>query len=343
MSRPTPTVTEAAPRAERDAVEHPTAEARVALFGLGGVGRAFLDLLGERPRGVSLVAAADSRGALVGELDAQDVLDRKAAGPLPASPGIRALVDKAGADVVLDLSACDFATAEPSLSILRAGLEAGTAVVTANKAPLARHWRELNAGADGARRIGYAAAAGAALPAVAVARTLARADDVRSFDAVLTGTTTFVLDAMAAGASAPDAVRAAQEEGIAEPDPSIDIGGWDTAAKLVILAHTLWDCDLGLDDVNVTGIEGADPSALRAGGVRLVGRAERRPGGVNARVSPVRLEPDHPLARLRGAEKGVVFRGADTGEVVVAGGRSHPRGAAAAALGDVLELMEDRA
>ncbi len=345
MSRPTPTATEAAPRPQRDAAEHPAGEARVALFGLGGVGRAFLDLLNERRRGVSLVAAADSRGALVGdELHPQDILDRKAAGPLPASPGIRALVDEAGADIVLDLSSCDFATAEPSLAILRAGLEAGTAVVTANKAPLARHWRELNAGADaGTRRIGYAAAAGAALPAVAVARTLARADDVRSFDADLTGTTTFVLDAMAAGASAPAAVRAAQEQGIAEPDPSLDIGGWDTAAKLVILAHTLWDCELGLADVDVTGIEGADPAALRAGGVRLVGRAERRPGGVDARVSPVRLEPDHPLARLRGAEKGVVFRGLDTGEVLVAGGRSHPRGAAAAAMGDVLELMEDRA
>ena len=316
---------------------------RIAVFGLGGVGRAFLDLLTERSCGLSLVAAADSRGALVGDLSPEAVLRHKAAGPLPEGPGLRALLDEARPSVVVDLSACDFGTAEPSLSILRAGLDAGGAVVTANKAPLARAWSTLHAGANGTRRIGYAAAAGAALPAVAVARALARRDDVRSFEAVLTGTTTFVLEAMAGGASAEDAVRAAQEQGIAEPDPSIDVGGWDTAAKLVILAHTLWDCDLEIDDVDVTGIEGADPAALRAGGVRLVGRAERRSTGVRASVAPVALAPDHPLARLRGAEKGVLFRGADTGEVLVAGGRSHPRGAATAALADVLELLEEAA
>jgi len=316
---------------------------RIAVIGLGGVGRAFLELLTERSRGLSLVAAADSRGALVGDLSPEAVLRHKAAGPLPEGPGLRALLDEARPSVVVDLSACDFGTAEPSLSILRAGLDAGGAVVTANKAPLARAWSTLHAGANGTRRIGYAAAAGAALPAVAVARALARRDDVRSFEAVLTGTTTFVLEAMAGGASAEDAVRAAQEQGIAEPDPSIDVGGWDTAAKLVILAHTLWDCDLEIDGVDVTGIEGADPAALRAGGVRLVGRAERRSTGVRASVAPVALAPDHPLARLRGAEKGVLFRGADTGEVLVAGGRSHPRGAATAALADVLELLEEAA
>jgi homoserine dehydrogenase len=315
---------------------------RIAVFGLGGVGRAFLELLAERPRGLRLVAAADSRGALLGELSPAEVLRRKAAGPLPAGPSLDELLHQAAPDVVVDLSSCDFRTAEPSLSILHASLAAGARVVTANKAPLARAWHRLHAGANGTRRIGYAAAAGAALPAVVVARTLRREDDVQAFDAVLTGTTTFVLEAMAAGATADEAVRAAQDRGIAEPDPSIDVGGWDTAAKTVILAHTLWDCDLGLDGVDVTGIDGADPVAVRAGGVRLVGAAELRDGMVHVRVAPVTLESGHPLARLRGAEKGVVFRGVDTGEVVVAGGRSHPRGAAAAALGDVLEFREER-
>src|SRR3954447_22958493 len=106
--------------APRTAAVHPRCGPRVALFGLGGVGRAFLGLLGERPGGVSLTAAADSRGALVGELESYDVLERKASGPLPASPGVRALIAEARPDVVVDLSACDFATAEPSLSILRA-------------------------------------------------------------------------------------------------------------------------------------------------------------------------------------------------------------------------------
>jgi homoserine dehydrogenase len=145
---------------------------------------------------------------------------------------------------------------------------------------------------------------------------------------------------MAGGASAEDAVRRAQEAGIAEPDPSVDVGGWDTAAKVVILANTLWDGALDLDAVEVSGIEAADPDAVRRGRARLVGRAERTADGVRARVSVVPLDGDHPLARLSGSEKGVVFRGPGIGEFVVTGGRSHPRGAAGAAFGDVVAIAE---
>jgi homoserine dehydrogenase len=314
---------------------------RIALFGLGGVGRAFLELLAERPRGLRLVAAADSGGALTGELSPSAVLERKAAGALPPGPDTSALIRETAPGVIVDLSSCDFHTAEPALTIISAGLASGAAVVTANKAPLARAWDRLGERANGSGRIGYTAAAGAALPAVAVARALRRSGEVESFDAVLTGTTTFVLDAMSAGASAEDAVRAAQTQGIAEPEPSIDVGGWDTAAKLVILARTLWDCDLGLDQVEVAGIDAADPDDVRRGGVRLVGHARRTGDRVEARVGPLRLGADHPLARLRGSDKGVVFHGPVVGDVLVAGGRSHPRAAAAAALGDVLAFVEE--
>jgi homoserine dehydrogenase len=314
---------------------------RVALFGLGGVGRAFLEIASDRPGAVRLVAAADSRGALAGDLSPREVLERKAAGPLPAAAGGPArLIRDSGADIVVDTVSCDFRTGEPSLSILRDALDAGRAAVTANKAPLARAWRTLMGDCAAGGRVRYAAAAGAAFPAVTVARALRREDDVEAFEAVLTGTTTFVLEAMAAGASAEDAVRRAQAAGIAEPDPSVDVGGWDTAAKVVILANTLWNDALDLDAVDVSGIEAADPDAVRRGGARLVGRAERTADGVRARVSVVALDAEHPLARLRGSEKGVVFRGPGIGEVVVTGGRSHPRGAAGAAFGDVVAIAE---
>ncbi|MEX2203927.1 MAG: hypothetical protein WD965_07540 [Actinomycetota bacterium] len=320
-----------------------SAEARIALFGVGGVGRAFLELIEERATPVVMVCAADSRGAVLGELSAADVAGWKAAGSpdrvVGSTPG--ELIARAKPDVVVDLTSCDFETAEPSLAILRAGLDAGLPVVTANKSPLARHGAELRARAGGWHRIGCAAAAGAALPAAAVARALARTDRIDSIEGVLTGTTTFVLDEMRRGVSVHDATKAAQEAGIAEPDPSIDLGGWDTAAKLVVLASIVWeelDLDLDLDGVAVSGIEAADPSA--DGLQQLVGRAQRRGDEVTARVEPEVLDPRHPLSALRGRDKGVVFRGPAIGEVVVTGGRSHPGGTAAAALGDVLRLTE---
>lgn len=316
--------------------------ARVALFGLGGVGRAFLELLHERDTGLELVLAADSRGALIGDgLDPAAVLERKAAGLPPASASVAALLDRAGADIVVDLTACDFRTAEPAASVLLAALSRGASVVTANKAPLARRWREIRgAAAERGLQIGYASAAGAALPAVEVARALGRADRIESIEGVLNGTASFVLRETATGRSFGDAVRTAQEQGIAEPDPSMDLGGWDTASKLVILANTLWDVALDLDDVAVTGIDETNASDADGAPVQLIGRAQVAGGDIVADVRPRTLAHGHPLAALAAGEKGVLFEGPSIGRVLVSGGRSSPRGAAAAALGDVLRIGE---
>lgn len=320
------------PRSER---------ARVVVVGLGGVGVALLELMGERAHEMQLVGVADSKGSLAGKLDPSAILLAKRYGPLP--PGVSGVnfLDSAKPDVVVDVTACDFRTTEPALSVILGGFEAGAHVATANKMPLARFWTEIGAaGAARGRRLGYSGATGAALPALAVARSLARMDAVDSIEGILTGTTTFILDELARGEKFKDALLRAQEQGIAEPDPSVDIGGWDTAAKMVILANTIWGTDLTLDSVRVQGLEAGSGLGQTEGRLRLIGRATREGGVVNVDVGPSPLGTEHPLASLRGSEKGVVFRGPTIGHVVVSGGRSSPRGAAAAVLGDVVELVQ---
>jgi homoserine dehydrogenase len=307
----------------------------VAVFGLGRVGLALLELLSERDVPIRLTGVADSRGALAGDLDPEAVIELKRAGSLPAEVPRVDVVKLAEPDVVVDVMSCDLATGEPALSVILEAFRHGVHAVTANKAALARRWADIRDAAAGAgKRLGYASAAGGALPAVAVARSLGRADDIGSFEGVLTGTTTFILDEMANGTSFADAVRRAQEEGIAEPDPSVDIGGWDTAAKVVILANTMWGTVHSLDDVAIKGLS-EDLEVAGDGPLHLVGSA-RRDGDLV--VEPRRLTPDHPLSSLTGRDKGVVFFGPAVGQVLVAGGRSHPTGAAAAVLGDILEL-----
>jgi homoserine dehydrogenase len=315
-------------------------EKRLAIFGLGGVGTALLELLTERHPALRLTGIADSRGALAGDLNPHDALAAKRAGSLPTEVPRSDLLKIADPDVVVDVMSCDPLTAEPALSVIIEGFEHGAHVVTANKTPLARFWSDIRGAAERAgKRLGYSSAAGAALPAVAVARSLARVDEVTAFEGVLTGTTTFVLDEMAKGMSIEDAVRSAQEQGIAEPDPTVDVGGWDTAAKVVILANTLWNTHGSISDVDVIGLSD-DVQPVREGRpTRVVGRARREGGQV---VEPVLLAADHPLAALKGREKGVVFFGPAIGQVIVAGGRSHAKGAAAAVLGDVLELAGER-
>lgn len=310
----------------------------MAVAGLGGVGRSLLELIVERDLPLRLVAVADSHNSVVGDLDPRAVVAGKERGVLPGRPG-DALAD-ARPDVFVDVMSCSFETGEPSLSAMLGALEAGVPVVTANKVPLARAWRKLHQATFGSGvSIGYSGAAGAALPAVAVARSLARVDDVVGFHGVLTGTTTYVLDEMTSGASFENAVRAAQRLGIAEPDPSVDIGGWDTACKAVILANTLWDLDVELSEVSVRGLDGALQMSSTPGKLRLTARARRDGNACVIDVGPEVLDPDDPLSALKGRDKGIVFEGGAIGAVTVSGGRSHPRGAAAAVLGDVLEAI----
>jgi homoserine dehydrogenase len=324
----------AGPTRERTAVSE-RSDVCVAVFGLGGIGVAFLELLSERDIHVRLTGVADSRGAVTGDLDPRAVIELKRAGSLPAEIPHADVVKLAEPNVVVEVMSCDFATGEPALSVILEAFGHGAHVVTANKAPLARRWADIqDAAARAGKRLGYVSAAGAALPAVAVARSLGRADVIDAFEGVLTGTTTFILDEMANGTPFGDAVRRAQEGGIAEPDPSVDISGWDTAAKVVILANTMWGTAHSLDDVAITGLS-ENLAVAGDGPLRLVGSA-RRDGELV--VEPRRFAPDHPLSGLRGRDKGVVFLGPSVGQVMVAGGRSHPRGAAAAVLGDVLEV-----
>jgi homoserine dehydrogenase len=312
-------------------------ETRVAIFGLGGVGTALLELLAERHPPIRLTGIADSQGGLAGDLDPLGALAVKRAGSLPAEVPHSDLLKVADPDVVVDVMSCDAQTAEPALSVILEAFEHGAHVVTANKSPLAYFWSVVRGAAERARRrLGYSSAAGAALPAVAVARSLARVDEITAFEGVLTGTTTFVLDQMAKGVTFQDAVSRAQEQGIAEPDPTLDLGGWDTAAKVVILANTLWNTNFSINDVNVTGLC-EDVQPMHEGRpTRLVGRARREGTLV---VEPMLLTADHPLVTLKEREKGVVFFSPAIGQVMVAGGRSHAKGAAAAVLGDVLELV----
>jgi homoserine dehydrogenase len=315
---------------------------RVALFGLGRVGRAFLELLHERKTDVALVAVVDSRAALIGELDPEKILKTKRAGlPLSNIGGTRAIAESRP-DVVVDLTSCDFRTGEPARSIIVDGIGAGAHVVTANKAPLARHWHDVH---ESARRAGvgvrYAAACGAALPLIAVASSLRRSDHVHSVEGVLTGTAAYVLNEMRSGVAFEDAVQRAQQQGIAEPDPSIDMEGWDSAAKLVLLANTLWPAELALSSVSVTGVAAARAD-LNHSVTHLMSTASFDGSEVRAEVRPEKLPPAHPLSSLKGSDKGVVFTGGSIGRVVVTGGRSHPRGAAAAAFGDMLAAIGDQ-
>jgi len=336
---------------------------RVLLCGFGRVGRAFARLAEEkRP---SLLAAHGLALDLIGVgelagsahdpagLAAGALADHfEARGSLAGHPAARAewkgadLVRGAEADLLVECTPTDIATGEPALTHIREALGRGMHVVSANKGPFIRAYKELRAlAAERGASLKVSAAAAAALPTLDVAQTCLAGAEIRAIEGVLNGTTNFILTRMRTeGCAYAEALAEAQRLGIAEPDPTLDVEGHDTANKLSLIANVAMGADLAPEDVDRRGIAGVSLEEVRAaaaGGrvMRLVGRAERGGNGaVRARVAPEALAADHPLAGVDGAEKGITYTTDTMDRVTVMGGKSDPRGAAAALLKDIINI-----
>jgi homoserine dehydrogenase len=146
---------------------------------------------------------------------------------------------------------------------------------------------------------------------------------------------------MMRGCSYETALQEAQELGIAETNPSLDVEGRDTANKIVLIANRLLGLSLGPNDITVEGITKItteDVAAARGAGqvIKLIGTVKRTESGVQLSVSPKRLDADHPLALVGGSEKAISYLTDTMHRITVSGGKSSPIGAAAALLKDLI-------
>lgn len=296
-------------------------ELKIALLGFGNVGRRFAAHLGSayvpalRREGLALrLTGVFTRrhGAALdpGGLDPSQCLSaregRTGLTALHVGPPVRSsrdFVDRASADVLVELSPLDPHTGQPALGHVRRALERGLHVVTANKGPVAFGYRRLSAVADRTgRRFLFEGAVMDGIPVFnLVARCLPGAR-VLSFAGTLNGTTSLVLSALEEGGTLAAGVAEARRLGMAEADPRHDLDGWDAAVKGCALANVLLGADLRPRDVRRTGLRGVTPArvaAARVAGrrIRLVTRGAVRGRTVSVRVRPEELPLSDPLAR----------------------------------------------
>jgi homoserine dehydrogenase len=346
----------------------PSVLGRLILVGLGNVGRSFLrvlesqaPLLRERHgREFIVVGAADSAGTAFdpGGLDTGVVLAAKERGdsvaslPVVGHPGMSGvdLVRSVPADAVLESTPVNLRTGQPGLDIVRTALRHGVPVVLANKGPLALAYAELASLSDledSARpALRFSACVGGAMPTINLGvRDLAGARILR-VEAVLNGTTQYMLRAMEQGHGYAEVLTDAKERGLTETDPSLDVEGWDAAAKLAILANAVLRQPSTVADVAVEGIARVTPELLTAaahGGQRIVLLCLAEPSGDRAgsfrlSVRPTALPVDHPLARMDGDEMGVVYHTDIAGRASATSLERDPVPTAAAMLRDLLEI-----
>jgi homoserine dehydrogenase len=291
----------------------------ICLLGFGNVGQAFLRLLQEkttelreqygitwRLTGVAtrrLGWLVNAKGLDVPTLLAQPttrLAQKKQQGQIPRD--VRSWLAAAQADVLFELTSLNVENGEPAVSHIRAAFEHGAHVVTANKGPILYGYHELAALARArGRQLLFEATVMGGAPLFSLFRNTLPAAHLRRFRGLLNSTSNVVIEQMELGQSFEDAIRIAQDLGIAETDPSMDVDGWDAAVKASIIAQVLMDAPLTLDKVRRIGIRALSTeqvsAALVAGSpYKLVSTSERTPAGFVATVQPEQIGPSDPLS-----------------------------------------------
>jgi len=287
---------------------------RAALLGAGNVTRAFLNYWSQRNLGIDLriVSVLRQRGIWHGDGAPTLELDH-----------LTYAVDRDpfnNAQLVIEALPSVYPHGEPATSLLKSALERKIDVLTVDKGPLVAAYRAL---ADTATRSGarLSFCVGGALPAVDVALRDLRGTTIRKIRAILNGTTNFILSQMhSRGCSMSDALAIAVDRGIAEPDPSQDLDGIDTAAKMVILVNAVLAKNVRLGDVEIQGIRCVQlEPARRAGAVwKLVGTYEN--GSI--KVQPELIPGNELFAGIGGTDKIAEFDTVEMGKLAVVGGAS---------------------
>jgi homoserine dehydrogenase len=316
---------------------------KLALIGFGTVGQGLAEILidkGEQLKNrygyeASVVAISDiNRGSIFKEegLDLEKVLqqierDGKVDGHPGATTGWDSLktIRESGADVVVEITYTDIKTGQPAIDHVRTALENGRHVVTSNKGPVALAGQEL---ARLAREKGlqfrYEGTVISGTPALNLALENLAGAEIREVRGILNGTTNFILSEMEAGQGYAETLKKAQELGYAEAQPDADVEGWDALAKIVIIANMLMGGDVSISQVPCTGITAITPDDVAAAQKerarwKLIARAWRQDGHVQASVSPQKVPRDDFLVGVGGVTNAITFDTDLLGPVTIVG------------------------
>jgi homoserine dehydrogenase len=293
-----------------------------AFIGFGHVGRAFARLLMDRRKwllkefglewrltGITTKShgtCIDPNGLpiknILGSWKHHSNLDRYHNGPVCDSRSD--FIRQCGTDVLFEMSVLDL-SGEPAATHIREALGAGIHVITTNKGAVATHFSQLTklARLRGVHFL-YEGTVMDGAPVFNIRRTLP-ATRIRSLRGIFNSATNYILTQMEQGTSFEAALDNAKNSGLTEADPSLDLDGWDSAAKLSVLIQALMGGSVKPKDIQRCGISEETGRIVRAAvrrerRLRQVARAYRQGGRVIGKVELQELEIFDPLAAIRG-------------------------------------------
>ena len=337
---------------------------RVAIIGFGNVGQEFAKmLLSERDwllksKGLDIEVVAistRSRGALISDraLDLERALNAiQRDGTLSTYDSAYTdlspiqIIERTVADMMVELTTLDIDSGQPATDHIAKALGCGLDVVTANKGPIAHAYNELRALARSRGvHLRFEGTVMDGAPVFSLVERTLPGCEVIGLTGILNSTSNFILTEMAAGKTKEEAVSEAQRRGFAEADPSLDLDGWDAAAKITALAHVMMGANLKPNAVDRTGIGDVTVESLteaKASGekVRLIATAKRIDGEVMLKVAPERIRSDIAFWTVDGTSSALTISTDLMGDITILEQNPSVTQTAYAVFSDLIHIVE---
>jgi homoserine dehydrogenase len=303
---------------------------KLAFIGFGNVARSLVRLL-ERKRELlkqqditySITGIATGRHGFAVNPDGLDfqkalvlVESGKSISPLSTFQvdNSLAVIEHSQADVMFENSPVNYETGQPAIDHVKAALDAGMHVSTANKGTVVHAYQELTALANSkGKKFMFESTVLGGTPVFSTFREAMPLAELISFKGIINATTNIILSRMEEGESFDDAVKYCQSVGVAETNPSGDVDGWDASIKVAGLATVLMNTPLKPQDVERKGIREITPEMVNQAKAdkkrwKLVASAERVGSQIKARVAPELVDSSSPLYGMMGSSTGLTFR-----------------------------------
>jgi len=308
---------------------------KVGIIGVGTVGTSVAQILRDNADVISARAGREIvvKSGVVKNLKKERGLD------IIITDNVDDVLNDSEIDIVVEL----MGGVDEAYEVVKKALSKGKAVVTANKALLAYHRYELQEIA-GTQAFEYEAAVAGGIPIINALRDGLTANHIESIVGIMNGTCNYMMTKMANDGVAYDAIlKEAQDLGYAEADPEFDVGGYDAAHKLLILASIAYGIDAKPEDILIEGIQNVsseDVAFAKEFGyaIKLLTIAKKDGSEVELRVHACMISQDEMIAKIDGVMNGVSVVGDKVGETLYYGPGAGGDATASAVIADIVSI-----
>ena len=311
---------------------------KIGIIGVGTVGSSVIKIL-QKNRDIITARAGKEITPVLGVVKN---LGKDRGVDISLSNDIDDILNDDSIDVVVEL----MGGVDDAFEVVKKALAKGKAVVTANKAMLAYHRYELQQSAN-RNAIGFEASVAGGIPIIKALREGLSANHIKSIKGIMNGTCNYMLTKMMnEGVEFDEILAEAQKLGYAEADPSFDIGGFDAAHKLLILASIAYGIDAKPEDILIEGIEDINSEDIFFANefgynIKLLTIAKKSAESVELRVHPALIRKSEMLAKVDGVMNGVSVVGDCVGETMYYGPGAGGDATASAVIADIIDIVRN--